>query len=96
MGRQWHGVIRHARLKIKEHGIKVIISPRATLGGITLLQQGFDYAEVCEMTIYAGLSPQQIAQLALPPDAITKTKIIEAILPLADEAEMTRVMEDLV
>ncbi len=65
-GKAWHSVIHQARGKAKEHGLKIIISPRATLNGVALLEQGFDYSEVLDMTICAGLSKAQIGQLALP------------------------------
>lgn len=59
-GKAWHRIVTSARAAAKLQGLKVIISPRATFGGIALLKAGFDVNEVADMTFLAGLSPEQV------------------------------------
>jgi hypothetical protein len=58
-GLLWNETVVAARQKAVAQGLKIIISPRATFNGISLLKQGFDWNEVIDMTIAAGISPEQ-------------------------------------
>ena len=59
LGRLWFELISEVRKSVQKQGLKIIISPRATFGGISLLQAGFSAREVVDMTIGAGLSTEQ-------------------------------------
>ena len=50
----WVDVVEKVRENIKEQGIKMIISPRASIDGADLLESGFTASEVMEMVIYKG------------------------------------------
>lgn len=65
VGIQWHEIILRARAAAKRNGLKIIISPRDTFSGISFLQQGFSINEVLDMTILAGLAPEQAQALGL-------------------------------
>ena len=56
---QWTQTVQAARRAAKNQGLKILISPRATLSGAALLQAGFSVNEVKEMTFGAGLSSEQ-------------------------------------
>jgi hypothetical protein len=64
-GLDWFETVSSARKQAKANGLKVILSPRATYNGISLLQAGFTKGEVVDMTIGAGISPEQRRQLAI-------------------------------
>jgi cobaltochelatase CobS len=55
----WALHVQRIRDKAKAAGLKVVISPRATVNGAALVAQGFTFAEASEMTILAKLSPEQ-------------------------------------
>jgi MoxR-like ATPase len=59
LGIAWHNVIKAGRKAVATQGLKIIISPRATLSGIALLQAGFSPQETMDMTLAAGVSPEQ-------------------------------------
>ena len=63
----WVDVIEKVRENIKNQGIKMIISPRASMDGADLLEAGFSPSEVMEMVIYKGC------------DSDIKTKISKGI-----------------
>ena len=65
LGLQWHDIVIRARSATKRQGLKIIISPRGTFGGISLLKQGFTAQECVDMTLAAGLSPDQKRSLGL-------------------------------
>jgi MoxR-like ATPase len=52
----WLKVVRQMRDNIKNAGLKVVISPRASMQGADLLDAGFSIEEVLEMVIYKGVS----------------------------------------
>ena len=63
--KEWLKVIRKMRKNIQRFGLKVILSPRASMQGADLLDAGFSVEEVLEMTVYKGLgedSRQKICQ----------------------------------
>jgi hypothetical protein len=65
IGTNWHDTIVNARAKAREQGLKIIISPRATFNGISLLDAGFDWQDVVDMTIAAGISAEQKKAIGL-------------------------------
>ena len=52
----WIRTVRKIRDNVKKHGLKVIVSPRASMQGADLLDAGFKIEEVLEMVIYKGAS----------------------------------------
>lgn len=54
--KEWLKVIKKIRKNIKESGVKVIVSPRASMQGADLLEAGFDVNDVLEMCILKGAS----------------------------------------
>ena len=52
----WLKVVRQMRDNIKNAGLKVVISPRASMQGADLLDAGFNIDEVLDMVIYKGVS----------------------------------------
>lgn len=74
LGLQWHDIVIRAREATKRQGLKIIISPRGTFGGIALLKAGFEAQEVVDMTLASGISPNQKKALGL--DNITMNEAI--------------------
>lgn len=60
IGHAWHSIVESLRAAAKQQGLKIIISPRGTFAGISLLLSGFPADEVLAMTLTAGLSPEQV------------------------------------
>lgn len=50
----WYAIISQIRKNINELGIKLIVSPRASMDGADLLEAGFSLNEVLEMTVLKG------------------------------------------
>lgn len=65
LGVSWFNIVRATREKVKAQGLKIIVSPRSTYNGIALLQQGFAIKDVVEMTLGAGISPEQFKAIGL-------------------------------
>jgi hypothetical protein len=57
----WCAYVQKCRAIAATKGLKVIISPRATFKGAALLAQGFTREQVAQMTMFAGLSTEQVA-----------------------------------
>lgn len=64
---EWVKVVRKMRDNIKNAGLKVVISPRASLQGADLLDSGFSIEDVLDMVIFKGVSED------------VKTKIVKDI-----------------
>lgn len=54
--KEWLKIIEKMRKNISEFGLKIIISPRASMQGADLLEAGFPIEEVLDMCIYKGLN----------------------------------------
>lgn len=54
--KEWLNIIEKMRKNISEFGLKIIISPRASMQGADLLEAGFPIEEVLDMCIYKGLN----------------------------------------
>jgi len=62
---KWVTAVRKARQNVSESGLKVIVSPRATLNGAKLLRSGaFSMQEVFTATVTKGAKPDQVAKIA--------------------------------
>jgi len=55
----WSARVQNARAKAKANGLKVLITPRASINGRKLMSVGFTADEVANMTYLADLSPDQ-------------------------------------
>lgn len=58
-GAKWHTTVKAIRQEAVDRDYRVVISPRATLKGAQLLELGFEFDEVVEMTILATASSEQ-------------------------------------
>jgi hypothetical protein len=61
--KQFCAKVQNLRLKAKNQGLQIIISPRASFTGAGLIQQGFSTDEALDMTVFAALSPEQKTSL---------------------------------
>lgn len=64
---QWMAIIKQMRQNIEKQGLKMIISPRASMNGADLLDAGFKIEDVVDMVIMKGA------------DNDTKLKVMEGI-----------------
>lgn len=64
-GIEWAKTVQTYRQKVQIQGLKIVVSPRATISGIALMQQGFTKSEVIDMTFAAGLKPEQKQAIGL-------------------------------
>jgi hypothetical protein len=53
---QWVESVQQFRLRASNRGLKVVISPRATVNGALMLENGFTHQEALEATIFAKIS----------------------------------------
>lgn len=60
----WVDVVEKVRENVKAQGIKMIISPRASMDGADLLEAGFSPSEVMDMVIYKGCDKDTRAKLS--------------------------------
>jgi hypothetical protein len=60
----WCAEVQRLRARARERGMKVVISPRATINGCLLLAAGMSRDEVLDATIKAKLTAQDWANLA--------------------------------
>lgn len=59
----WFRIIKNIRRNIDKHGLKVAVSPRASMQGADLLDAGFDINDVLEMVVYKGSSDEVKSKL---------------------------------
>ena len=64
---EWLSIVKQIRKNIEGQGIKMIVSPRASMNGADLLDAGFSIEEVLDMTIMKGA------------DADTKQRLMKGI-----------------
>jgi cobaltochelatase CobS len=60
MNKDWVKRVQKARKTVEKAGIKVLITPRASLDGEALIAAGFTPDQAAEMTYLAGLTPEQV------------------------------------
>jgi cobaltochelatase CobS len=59
----WTAKVREYRRNAENHGLKVVISPRASINGALLLEAGMDQKKVEKMLIFKGLDKQTINKI---------------------------------
>jgi hypothetical protein len=59
----WAKRVQKARAKAREAGVKVIITPRATISGAALIRGGMTADDAARLTYLAGLTPEQARQV---------------------------------
>ena len=59
----WTAKVREYRRNAENHGLKVVISPRASINGAKLLAAGMDQEKVEKMLIFKGLDSQTGAKI---------------------------------
>jgi cobaltochelatase CobS len=59
----WSERVQRARQRAKEAGLKILITPRASIAGAKLIRAGFSPDEAADMTYLADLSPSQRQQV---------------------------------
>jgi cobaltochelatase CobS len=60
----WTNYIQQCRHNAKKHGLKVVISPRASMNGARLLAAGLDREKVIAATVRKGMDDAQWAKIA--------------------------------
>lgn len=55
----WTSYVQGLRVKAKAQGLKVVISPRASINGAKLIAAGLTQKEAAECTVFFGLTPEQ-------------------------------------
>ena len=60
---RWTQIVQTARRRAKSHGLKILITPRATIAGAALIACGFSYHETVQQTFGAGLDSAQLSNL---------------------------------
>jgi len=60
---RWTQIVQTARHRAKSHGLKILITPRATIAGAALIACGFSYHETVQQTFGAGLDSAQLSNL---------------------------------
>lgn len=80
---QWLEIIKKVRNNAEKQGVKVIISPRASMDGADLLDGGFTIKEVLEMTIFKGADKDVQTKLLkdIDLDKYGKTEPAEPTVP---------------
>lgn len=74
--KDWYTIIKKIRDNAERHGLKVIISPRASMQGADLLEAGFNLQETLEMCVLKGVS-KDIKVKLLEGIKLSKPKKIE-------------------
>jgi hypothetical protein len=65
VAREWVHVVRKARTNVAKHGLRVMVTPRATVGGLKLLATGaFTVREAFNARVAKGLDAQQYDKVA--------------------------------
>lgn len=62
-GSTWLHIVRSARRNVDKHGLKVIVSPRASVGGAKLLAGGFTWQDVVDMRLLKGVKPDVVSKV---------------------------------
>jgi len=58
-GSRWHKVVKGLRQVVSDHSYRLIISPRATLKGASMLELGISFEQVVKMTITSAANPTE-------------------------------------
>lgn len=71
-GARWHAAVKAARALVESRGYRVVVSPRATMKGAVLLEQGFSVGEVINMTLLPTAAADQKEAIRLEATAAWK------------------------
>lgn len=63
--KEWCNYVQGVRANVKKHGLKVIVSPRATFNGEKLLAAGVDRAQVIASCVRKGMTQEQWNQVGI-------------------------------
>lgn len=63
MGAKWLQIVRSCRKNVTDFGLQVIVSPRASAQGASLLDAGFTFREAVDMTILKGAKVDQAEKI---------------------------------
>lgn len=58
-GSKWHNVVKAVRKLADNRGMRVVVSPRATIKGANLLENGFTFEEVAQMVLISTATEDQ-------------------------------------
>ena len=58
-GAKWHNVVKAVRTFADNRGMRVVVSPRATIKGANLLENGFTFEEVAQMVLISTATEDQ-------------------------------------
>ena len=72
---QWTSIISQIRQTINKFGIKMIVSPRASMDGADLLDAGFNINDVLEMCIFKGCDNDVKTKILKDIKSLCKTKL---------------------
>jgi MoxR-like ATPase len=65
LAKEWVRVVRKARANVAKHGLRVMVTPRATVGGLKLLATGaFTMEDAFKSRVAKGLDAQQYDKVA--------------------------------
>lgn len=84
--KDWFNIVRKIRDNATKNGLKVIVSPRASMNGADLLEVGIEPNEVLRMTILKGLSKDIEEQLLRGVDL---SKLIKKNKPKKTKKDVT-------
>lgn len=62
-GLDWALFVQSIRKAVRREGLKILVTPRATLAGHAFLQAGLSRAEVESLTVFAGLDDATVSRL---------------------------------
>jgi hypothetical protein len=60
---EWCKRIQRIRANVKRQGLKIVVSPRATIHGCALLDAGFSEDDALDATIRAGISAEDWSRI---------------------------------
>jgi len=61
--RTWLNAVRTSRANVSRYGLRVIVSPRATIDGARLLRAGVDMETAYKMRVLKGAKDEQVAKI---------------------------------
>lgn len=74
LGDKWCGVVQTVRAAVRDKAYRIVVSPRATLRGMALLESGMKYEEVLEMTLLMHCSASERQVLKPIADSMWKMR----------------------
>ena len=71
---EWAKFVQQARKNASQKGLKVMITPRASVAGAALVASGMSFKEVADITFLSGLTEDQRKEV-MPPTQSGKSKV---------------------